>query len=89
MKVKRALAGLVPVPVVTSTLALPALPGGVVQVAVVALVTLKLAQDTPPMPMLVAPVKAVPVIVIEVPPSVVPEEGVTDKTCGAGGTGAT
>jgi hypothetical protein len=88
MKVKRALAGLVPFPVVTSTLALPALPGGVVQVAVVALVTLKLAQDTPPM-LPVAPVKAVPVMVIEVPPSVLPEEGVTDETCGAGGTGAT
>lgn len=89
MKVKRALAGLVPFPAVTSTLALPALPGGVVHVAVVALVTLKLAQDTPPMPMLVAPVKSVPVMVIEVPPSVLPEEGVTDETCGAGGTGAT
>lgn len=89
MKVNRALAGFVPFAVVTSTLALPALPGGVVHVAVVALVTIKLAQDTPPMLIPVAPVKAVPVIVIEVPPSVLPEEGATDETCGAGGTGAT
>jgi hypothetical protein len=49
-------------------------------VAVVAFVTLRLAQGKPPMLMPVAPVKFAPDIVIDVPPSVVPEPGVTDAT---------
>lgn len=40
----------------------------------------------PPNDTAVAPVKFVPVIVTEVPPSVVPEAGETDVTTGAGGT---
>ena len=86
--VNSVLAALVPPAVVTSTLAVPTLPEGVVQVAVVALVTLTLVHATPPTVMPVAPVRLVPVMVIGVPPAVEPLVGDTPVTVGAGG-GAT
>ncbi len=57
---------------VTSTLAGPAVPAGVVAVIVVALVTTTLVAALPPIVTEVAPVNPVPVIVTLVPPSVVP-----------------
>ena len=81
--VNNALAALVPPAVVTSTLAVPALPEGVVQVAVVALVTLKALHAVPPTEIPVAPVRLVPVIVIGVPPAVEPEFGEIAVTVGA------
>ena len=55
--VNSVLAALVPAAVVTSTLAGPAVPLGVVQVAVVALVTLTGVHAAPPTLMPVAPVR--------------------------------
>ena len=66
------LLAVVPPAVVTTTLAEPALPGGTLQVAVVLLTTVKLLQATPPTVMPVAPVRLVPVMVMDVPPSVLP-----------------
>ena len=77
------MAALVPPAVVTKTLAVPALPAGVVQVAVVLLVTLKAEQAEPPTVMPVAPVRLVPVMVIDVPPAVGPLVGVMAVTVGA------
>ena len=74
---------LVPPTVVTKTLALPAVPAAVVQVADVAEATLTLVQAAPPTVMGVAPVKLVPVIVTTVPPAVEPELGLTEVTVGA------
>ena len=68
----------------TTTLAVPAVPEGVVQVAEVAEVTLKAVHAVPPTVMPVAPVKLVPVIVILVPPAVLPDVGETEVTVGAG-----
>ena len=81
------MAALVPPDVVTNTLAVPAVPAGVVQVAEVAEAT-TLVQAAPPTVMAVAPVKSVPVIVMAVPPAVEPLLGLTDATVGTG-TGAT
>jgi hypothetical protein len=64
-----------PVEVVTSTLTVPAVPGGVVQVAVVLLITVYVVQATPAKVILVTPVRLVPVMVIDVPPEVVPLAG--------------
>ena len=75
------MAALVPPDVVTSTLAVPDVPAGVVQVAEVAEAT-TLVQATPPTVMAVAPVKSVPVIVMAVPPAVGPEVGLTAVTVG-------
>ena len=75
-----------PVEVVTSTLAMPAVPVGVVQVAVVLLITVNTVHATPPTVMLVAPVKLVPVMVMDVPPKVVPLAGEMVVTVGAGVT---
>ena len=66
------MAELVPLGVVTKTLAVPVLPAGAVHVAVVLLTTVKLLQATPPTVMLEAPVRLVPVMVMDVPPSVLP-----------------
>jgi len=78
------LAALVPPAVVTSTLAVPALPDGVVQVIEVTDVTAGDAQVLPPIVTVVAPVtKSVPVIVTLVPPAVEPEVGLIDVTVGA------
>ena len=68
--------------VVTTTLAVPAVPEGVTQVADDTLITLNEAHALPPTKILVAPVRLLPVIVIEVPPAVVPELGDTDVTTG-------
>ncbi len=78
------LAAFVPPGVVTRTLAGPAVPAGVAQVILVALTTLTLVQALPPTDTAVAPVKLVPAIVIDVPPAVLPEVGVTELTVGAG-----
>ena len=69
--------------VVTSTLAVPALPLGVVQVMLVLLTTVMLVAAAPPKVTLVAPVKFVPVIVTLVPPPSGPWEAVTPVTVGA------
>lgn len=84
MYVNSVLAALLPAGVVTTTLAVPADPAGVVAVMDVALTTEKLVAATPPMVTPVAPVNPVPVIVTAVPPAVVPLVGVKDVTVGAG-----
>ena len=76
------MAALVPPAVVTKTLAVPALPAGVLQVAVVLLVTLKAEHAEPPTEMPVAPIKLVPVMVMDVPPVVDPLVGETEVTVG-------
>ena len=74
------MAELVPLAVVTTTLAVPAEPEGVTQVADEIEITPNEAQAFPPTTILVAPVRLFPVIVMEVPPAVVPELGDTDVT---------
>jgi hypothetical protein len=66
-KVNRVLAALVPPGVVTKTLAVPALPAEVEQVAEVADVTVTPVLAVPPTVIPVAPVKLVPVMVMDVP----------------------
>ena len=78
------LVALVPAAVVTKTLAVPAVPAGVVAVIVVALSTVKLVAALPPMVTAVAPVKSVPVMVMVVPPAIDPAEGEMLATEGAG-----
>ncbi len=51
---------------------------------VVASTSVTLEAGTPPNVTAVAPVKSVPVMVMLVPPSVVPLDGLTDITVGAG-----
>ena len=77
---------MVPPAVVTRTLAVPALPGGVVAVIVVELTTMTFVAAAPPMVTAVAPVRLVPVIVTLVPPSVGPVAGEMPVTVGAGTT---
>ena len=72
----------VPPAVVTATLFAPAAPAGVTAVMLVAETTTTLVAATPPTVTLVAPVRFVPVIVIEVPPVLEPEVGDTDVTVG-------
>ena len=79
----RVFATLIPPEVVTKILAVPGIPAGVVQVILVALTTVKDEQAVPPTDTAVAPGKSVPVIVIGVPPTVLPEVGVTAVTVGA------
>ena len=76
----------VPPAVVTATLCAPAVPVGVTAVMLVALTTTTLIAALPPTVTLVAPVKLVPVMVIEVPPNVVPEVGLTLVIVGNGTT---
>ena len=83
---KSVFAVLVPAEVVTRTLALPALPAGVVQVMLVGLTTTRLVAAVPPMVTPVAPVKFVPVIVTLVPPTVLPLLGLMAVTVRAGAT---
>jgi hypothetical protein len=80
---------LVPFGVVTSTLAAPALPAGVVAVIVVSLTTVTPVADAPPMVTVVAPVKSVPVIVTAAPPAVGPEAGEIELTVGGAGSRVT
>jgi hypothetical protein len=86
MYVNSVLAALLPAGVVTTTLAVPADPAGVVAVMDVALTTETLVAATPPNVTPVAPVNPVPVIVTAVPPAVVPLVGVREVTVGAGVT---
>ncbi|OLP47167.1 hypothetical protein BJF91_10780 [Allorhizobium taibaishanense] len=77
-----------PEDVVTATFFVPAVPAGVTAVIRVAETTLKLVAACPPIVTAVAPVKAVPVMVIVVPPTVEPVGGVTAVTFGATGAEA-
>ena len=72
----------VPPAVVTATLLAPAVPAGVLAVIDVALTTTTLVAATPFTVTLVAPVKLVPEIVIDVPPLVGPDVGLTDEMVG-------
>ena len=74
---------LVPPGVVTSTLAVPTEPAGVVAVMVVAFTTVTAVAAVPPMVTVVAPVKPVPVIVTDCPPASGPDDGLTEVTVGA------
>lgn len=69
--------------VVTTTLAEPTVPAGVVAVMLVALTTVTAVAAVPPMVTPVAPVKLVPVMLTLVPPEVGPVEGLTELTVGA------
>ena len=75
-------AAFVPLGVVTTTLAVPADPAGVVAVIEVALTTVKLNTAAPPMVTAVAPVKFVPVIVTDCPPASGPDVGLILVTSG-------
>ena len=76
------LAALVPPGVVTVTSTVP-VPAGDVAVILVELTTVKVVAASVPKCTAVAPVKAVPVMVTEVPPAVGPEVGLTPVTVGA------
>ena len=77
------MAALVPPAVVTSTLAVPAVPDGVVQLIEVADVTEGDVQALSPIVTVVAPVtKSVPVIVTLVPPAVGPLLGLIELAVG-------
>ena len=69
-------------PAVTTMLAVPAVPGGVVHVIDVAETTVTLVQAEPPTVTVAPLTKFVPVIVIAVPPAVEPDVGFTDVTVG-------
>ena len=73
---------LVPPGVVTSTLAAPAVPAGVVAVIVVAFTTVTAVAAAPPIVTAVAPVKLVPVRVTDCPPASGPDVGLMDVTVG-------
>ena len=77
------MATLVPLGVVTKTLAAPTLPAGVVAAMVVELTKAKVVAATPPMVTAVAPVKSVPVMVMVVPPATEPLVGEILVTVGA------
>src|ERR1700681_598654 len=80
---------LVPLPVVTVTSTVPAVPAGEVAVMEVALLTVKVeAGLLGPKFTADAPVRLVPVMVTEVPPVFGPEGGLTPVTVGPGGGGA-
>ena len=74
---------MVPPGVVTSTLAVPALPAGVVAVIEVELTTVKLVAVAPPIVTAVAPVKSVPVMVTACTPASGPDDGLIAVTAGA------
>ena len=78
----RVLALLLPLAVLTTTLAVPALPAGVVQVTAVSLLALGLVQALPPMVMAVALRRLLPLMVTLVPPAVLPVLGVMPLTLG-------
>ena len=74
---------LVPLGVVTSTLAVLALPVGVVTVMIeVELTTNTGVAAVPPIVTAVAPVKPVPVMVTDCPPASAPDDGLMDVTVG-------
>ncbi len=72
----------VPPAVVTVTVFAPAVPAGVFAVIDVTVETTTLVAAMPLTVTLVAPVKLVPEIVIDVPPLVGPEFGLTDEMVG-------
>ena len=72
----------VPLGVVTSTLAVPALPAGVVAVMVVAFTTVTAVAAVPPIVTAVAPVKFVPVRVTDCAPASGPDVALMDVTVG-------
>ena len=74
---------LVPSGVVTNTLAVPALPAGVIAVSEVELTTVTTVAAVPPIVTEVAPVKSVPVMVTACPPVSGPDDGLMDVTVGA------
>ena len=76
------MAEFVPLGVVTSKLAVPALPAGVVAVMVVAFTTVTAVAAVPPNVTAVAPVKLVPVRVTDCPPASGPDVGLMDVTVG-------
>ena len=73
---------LVPPGVVTTTLAVPTEPAGVVAVIEVALTTVTFEAVAPPIVTAVAPVKPVPVRVTDCPPASGPDDGLTVLTSG-------
>ena len=73
---------LVPLGVVTCTLAVPAPPAGVVAVIEVELATVKLVAVALPIVTAVAPVKPVPVRVTDCPPATGPIDGLIAVTSG-------
>ena len=77
---------MVPPAVVTRTLAVPAVPAGVMQVIDVAVLALSAVQALPPMLTPVALLKLVPVIVTFVPPATGPEVVLIAMTVGAAAT---
>lgn len=82
INVNNVLAALLPAAVVTTTLAGPAVPGGVKHVADVEDNTVTFVQGIPPIVIPVMPVKSVPVMVMVVPPVSKPVLGDTDVTVG-------
>ena len=74
---------LVPLGVVTRTLAGPALPAGVVAVMVVAFTTVTAVAAVPPIVTAVVPMKSLPVMVTACPPASGPDDGVMDVAVGA------
>ena len=68
--------------VVTSTVAFPAVPGGVIARMEVELMTSKLAASVPAKVTFVAPVKLLPGIVTAVPPEAGPDAGLRVPTTG-------
>jgi hypothetical protein len=74
---------LVPPGVVTKTLAVPAVPDGVVAVMLVELPTFTAVAAVPPIVTVVAPVKLVPVMVTDCPPASGPDVGLIALTVGA------
>ena len=74
---------MVPLGVVTRTLAVPAVPAGVVAVIVVAFTTVTAVAAVPPNVIAVAPVKLVPVRVTACPPASGPDEGLIAVAVGA------
>ena len=78
----------VPPAVLTSTVCEPEAPAGVTAVIDVGETTVKLAAATPPTVTSVAPVKLVPVIVMDVPPPTGPDTGLTPVMVGAGTVGS-
>ena len=74
---------LAPLGVVTSTLAVPALPVAVVAVMIdVALTTITGVAALPPIVTAVAPVKPVPVMTTNCPPASGPDDGMMDVAVG-------
>ena len=73
-----------PPAVVTVTSFTPAVPAGVLAVTEVLDTTRMFVAAMPPTVTLIAPVKLVPVMVIEVPPNVVPDVGETLVIVGTG-----